>query len=151
MGSGNTALAYYTRKEPTLAMQLPIYANQIYTNDCCLWSHNTCTPAMCAFMADLTCSTLSGRLCFNQKRGDLILSSINRSERIAVQKQVKRLYISLAASTIPVLIRTDCLKRSQVGTSQQWSADNSVQVSYEKNIFPLWTFWKMYSTSITGS
>lgn len=132
----------YTKKECILPMQLPIYAHQSRH----MISH--------VFTADLTRGTSCGRLCFNQKRDGLILSSINRSENITVQTQVKRLYIILAASAIPVLIRTDCLKRSR---RRGWASSGpqtillSVQVSYEMDIIPLWTFCKMCWTSITGS
>lgn len=94
---------------------------------------------MFVFTADLTRGTLSGRLCFHQKRDGLILGSINSSESIAATTQVKRLYIILAAGVILVFIRTDRLKRSR-----RWGrASNGpqailplVQASYETDSFP---------------
>lgn len=101
--------------------------------------HKSKHACMCVFMADLTHGTLSGRLCFNQKRDGLILSSIHSSESITAPTQVKRLHIILAAGVIPVFIRTDRLKRSR-----RWGrASNGlqtilppVQVSYETDSFP---------------
>lgn len=81
-------------------------------------------------------------------------SSINRSESITKPTQVKGLHIIEAASAIPVLIRADCLKRSDRwywGRSDPPSVPLSVQVSCEMDIFPLLTLCEMRSTSITGS